>query len=55
MDSAISGGAMQGGLIQREMLQHVLPGVIRTATRVRVLDEITGIVNAGEWHDEESF
>lgn len=35
------------------MLQHVLPGVIRTATRVRVLDEITGIVNAGEWHDEE--
>ncbi|QKG48685.1 major capsid family protein [Proteus mirabilis] len=53
MDSAISGGAMQGGLIQREMLQHVLPGVIRTATRVRVLDEITGIVNAGEWHDEE--
>ena len=38
MDSAISGAAVQGGLIQREMLQHVLPGLIRTATRVRVLD-----------------
>ncbi|EJD6506532.1 DUF2184 domain-containing protein [Providencia rettgeri] len=53
MDSAITGAAVQGGLIQREMLQHVLPGLIRTATRVRVLDEITGVLNAGEWHDEE--
>lgn len=53
MDSAISGAAVQGGLIPREMLQHVIPGLIRTVTRVRVLDEITGVLNAGEWHDEE--
>ncbi|GAA0334498.1 DUF2184 domain-containing protein [Morganella psychrotolerans] len=53
MDSALSGPAMSGGFIQREMLQHVLPGLIRTATRVRVLDEITGVVTAGQWHDEE--
>ncbi|MGJ7207590.1 major capsid family protein [Morganella morganii] len=53
MDSALTGPAMSGGFIQREMLQHVLPGLIRTATRVRVLDEITGVLNAGNWHDEE--
>ena len=53
MDSALTGPAMHGGLIHREVLQHVLPGLIRTATRVRVLDEITGVMNAGEWHDEE--
>ena len=53
MDSALTGPAVSGGLIHREMLQHVLPGLIRTATRVRVLDEITGVMNAGEWHDEE--
>ncbi|MDR0805952.1 MAG: DUF2184 domain-containing protein [Enterobacteriaceae bacterium] len=53
MDSALTGPAMSGGVVRREMLQHVLPGLIRTATRIRVLDEITGVMNAGEWHDEE--
>lgn len=53
MDSALVGPAMQGGTINREFLRHQLAGVIRTATRVRVLDEITGVVTAGEWHDED--
>lgn len=53
MDSALTGPAMNGGLINHQMLQSVLPGLIRTATRVRVLDEITGVLNAGNWHDEE--
>lgn len=53
MDSALTGPAMQSGGIRREFLQHQLAGVIRTATRVRVLDEITGVVTAGNWHDEE--
>ncbi|MCC8381085.1 major capsid family protein [Xenorhabdus sp. PB30.3] len=53
MDSALTGPAMSGGFIQRHMLQHVLPGLIRTATRIRILDEITGVMTAGEWHDEE--
>lgn len=52
MDSALVGPALRGGGIRREFLQHVLSGVIRTATRVRVLDEITGVVTAGNWHDE---
>lgn len=53
MDSALTGPAMQGGVINREFLQHQVAGVIRTATRLRVLDEITGIVNAGNWHDDD--
>ncbi|MDC9616026.1 hypothetical protein PSI19_19625 [Xenorhabdus khoisanae] len=53
MDSALTGPAAAGGFIQRHMLQHVLPGLIRTATRIRILDEITGVMNAGEWHHEE--
>lgn len=53
MDSALVGPAMQGGTINREFLRHQLAGVIRTATRVRVLDEITGVVTAGNWHDED--
>ncbi|MBD2779903.1 major capsid family protein [Xenorhabdus szentirmaii] len=53
MDSALTGPASAGGFIQRHMLQHVLPGLIRTATRIRILDEITGVMTAGEWHHEE--
>lgn len=53
MDTALTGPAMQGGTINREFLRHQLAGVIRTATRVRVLDEITGVVTAGNWHDED--
>ncbi|OTA14604.1 phage protein [Xenorhabdus vietnamensis] len=53
MDSALTGPAAAGGFIQRHMLQHVLPGLIRTATRIRILDEITGVMTAGEWHHEE--
>lgn len=53
MDSALTGPAMSSGHINREFLQHQLAGVIRTATQVRVLDEITGITTAGEWHTED--
>lgn len=53
MDTALTGPAMQGGTINREFLRHQIAGVIRTATRIRVLDEITGMVTAGEWHDED--
>lgn len=53
MDTALTGPAMQSGHINREFLQHQLAGVIRTATQVRTLDEITGIVTAGEWHTED--
>ena len=44
--------AMSGGFIQREMLQHVLPG-LSVPRPASVLDEITGVLNAGNWHDEE--
>ena len=53
MDAALTGPALSGGLVRTEFLQHVISGVVRTATRVRVLDEIVGITNAGQWHDEE--
>ena len=53
MDTALTGPARHGGLIGREFLQHQIAGVVRTATRVRVLDEITGVLTAGNWHDEE--
>ena len=53
MDSALTGPSMSGGLVRTEFLQHVLSGVVRTATRVRVLDEIVGQTTAGNWHDEE--
>lgn len=53
MDTALTGPAMQGGVINREFLRHQIAGVVRTATRVRVLDEITGVVIGGNWHDEE--
>lgn len=53
MDSALVGPAMSSGHINREFLQHQLAGVIRTATQVRVLDEITGVTTAGEWWTED--
>ena len=53
MDAALTGPAMNGANIRTDFLQHVLAGVIRTATRVRVLDEIIGVTNGGNWHDEE--
>lgn len=55
MDSALVGPAMQGGTINREFLRSQIAGIVRTATRIRVLDEITGVVTAGEWHDEDIF
>lgn len=53
MDTALTGSATQSGAINREFLRHQIAGVIRTATRVRVLDEIVGITNAGNWYDKE--
>jgi hypothetical protein len=53
MDTALTGPATQSGLINREFLQHQIAGVVKTGTRVRVLDEITGVMFAGNWYDEE--
>src|SRR5699024_9261154 len=53
MDTALTGPAMQGGTINRDTLQYQIAGIVRTATRVRVLDEITGVIFGGQWYDEE--
>ena len=52
MDSALVGPALQNGFIESHLLRSVLPGIVRIATRVRVIDEIVGVTNAGQWHDD---
>lgn len=54
MDTALTGPAIHsGGIVNRYLLQTWLPGVIRQATQVKLIDEIAGVLNAGNWHDEE--
>lgn len=36
-----------------QFLQNWLPGLVRTITRARVIDELVGITVGGEWSDEE--
>lgn len=36
-----------------QFLQNWLPGLVRTITRARVIDELVGISVGGEWSDEE--
>lgn len=51
-DSALTGPAGPNGFIQGFLLQNILPGVVRVSTQVRLIDEIAGILNAGNWYDE---
>lgn len=51
-DTALQGPAGANGFIQGYLLQHILPGVVRVATQVRLIDEIAGVLNAGNWYDE---
>ncbi len=52
MDAALVGPALQNGFIEGHLLRSILPGIVRIATRVRVIDEIVGITNVGNWHDD---
>lgn len=51
-DSALQGPAGPNGFIQGYLLQNILPGVVRVSTQVRLIDEIAGVLNAGNWYDE---
>ena len=51
-DSALTGPAGANGFIQGFLLQNILPGVVRVSTQVRLIDEIAGVLNAGNWYDE---
>lgn len=51
-DSALQGPAGANGFIQGYLLQHILPGVVQVSTQVRLIDEIAGVLSAGNWHDE---
>lgn len=53
MDTAIVGPAVAQGSIRLEWLQSWLPGVVRAATQPSTIDEIVGVMTAGEWSDEE--
>lgn len=51
-DTALTGPASANGFIQGYLLQNILPGVVRVSTQVRLIDEIAGVLNAGNWYDE---
>lgn len=51
-DTALTGPAGANGFVQGYLLQNILPGVVRVATQVRLIDEIAGVLNAGNWYDE---
>lgn len=51
-DTALTGPAGANGFIQGYLLQNILPGVVRVSTQVRLIDEIAGVLNAGNWYDE---
>lgn len=53
MDGALTGPAVNSGAFNRDFLAHQMAGVIRVATNKNTLDEITGVVTAGNWYDEE--
>lgn len=52
MDNALIGPATHNGFIDPDKLNTQYGRTIRTATQVNVLDEITGVTVAGQWHDE---
>lgn len=51
-DTALTGPAGPNGFVQGYLLQNILPGVVRVSTQVRLIDEIAGVLNAGNWYDE---
>lgn len=53
MDGALNGTALTGGTFSRDFLSHQMAGVIKQATSKHVLDEITGVVTAGNWYDKD--
>jgi hypothetical protein len=53
MDGALTGPAVNSGAFNRDFLAHQMAGVIRVATAKRTLDEITGVVTAGNWYDAD--
>lgn len=53
MDTALVGPAVAQGSIRAQWLQSWLPGVVRAATRPTTIDEIVGVITAGDWSDEE--
>lgn len=52
MDAAIVGPALASGYIDSHMLETWLPGVLRTITQLRNIDEIVGITTIGNWQDD---
>lgn len=51
MDSAMVTPVSSG--VPVDFLRHFLPGVVRTVTAARRIDDLVGRTHAGEWHDEE--
>lgn len=52
MDTALAGPATRSGATPQQFLQVWLPGMVRQLTTQRAIDRITGITEAGNWHDD---
>lgn len=55
MDANVLQPTINAGTIAApvQFLQNWLPGLVRTVTAVRVIDELIGLTVGGEWSDEE--
>lgn len=52
MDSALLGPGVTAGALRGELLEAWLPGVLRTITQVRNIDEIAGVTTIGRFEDD---
>lgn len=52
MDSALVGPGVVSGALRGELLEAWLPGILRTVTQVRNIDEIAGVTTIGRFEDE---
>lgn len=53
MDSALNGPAIGAAGTPAQFLQSWLPGLVKQITQVRMVDELCGVLTAGDWEDEE--
>lgn len=53
MDSAIVGPVIGSAGTPAQFLQAWLPGTVRQITKIRLIDELAGVLTAGSWEDEE--
>lgn len=55
LDSALIGPAIGAAGTPAQFLQNWLPGLVRQITKVRLIDELCGVLTAGSWEDEEAI